>query len=42
MSFKDIQIKTEYRSGKCDVVKDFYIPVLAQAEKYKRAVCFFS
>ena len=42
MSFKDIQIKTEYRSGKCDVVKDFYIPVLAQAKKYKRAVGFFS
>ena len=42
MSFKDIEIKTEYRSGKSDVIKDFYIPVLAQARRYKRAVGFFS
>ena len=42
MSFKDIEIKTEYRSGKSDVIKDFYVPVLAQARKYKRAVGFFS
>lgn len=42
MSFKDLEIKTEYRSGKSNVIKDFYIPVLAQAGKYKRAVGFFS
>ena len=42
MSFKDIEIKTEYRSGKSDVIKDFYIPVLSRAVKYKRAVGFFS
>lgn len=42
MSFRDIEIKTEYRSGKSDVIKDFYVPVLAQARKYKRAVGFFS
>ena len=27
MSFKDIEIKTEYRSGKSNVIGDFYIPV---------------
>lgn len=42
MSFKDIEINTEYRSGKSDVIKDFYIPVLSRAVKYKRAVGFFS
>ena len=42
MSFRDIEIKTEYRSGKSDVIKDFYIPVLSRAVKYKRAVGFFS
>lgn len=42
MSFKDIKLNTEYRSGKSDVIKDFYIPVLSRAVKYKRAVGFFS
>lgn len=42
MSFQNIKIKTEYRSGKSDVIKDFYIPVLSCAVKYKRAVGFFS
>lgn len=42
MSFKEIEIKTEYRSGRSDVIKDFYIPVLSSAVKYKRAVGFFS
>ena len=42
MSFKDIEIKTEYRSGQSNVIGDFYIPVLSQAVKYQRAVGFFS
>lgn len=42
MSFKNLSIKTEYRSGKCKVINDFYIPVLSQAKNYKRAVGFFS
>ncbi len=42
MSFKDIEIKTEYRSGKSNVIKDFYVPVLSRAKIYKRAVGFFS
>lgn len=42
MSFKDEEIKTEYRSGKSNVIRDFYIPVLSQAVIYKRAVGFFS
>lgn len=42
MSFLDIEIKDEYRSGQSDVVRDFYIPVLSKAVMYKRAVGFFS
>lgn len=42
MSFKDIEVKTEYRSGSSNVIGDFYIPVLSHAIKYKRAVGFFS
>ena len=42
MSFTDIEIKTEYRSGKSNVIGDFYIPVLSRAVKYQRAVGFFS
>lgn len=42
MSFVDIEIKTEYRSGKSNVIGDFYIPMLSHAVKYQRAVGFFS
>ena len=42
MSLKDISIKTEYRSLLDNVAKDFYIPLLSCAEKYQRAVGFFS
>ncbi len=42
MSFKDIVIKTEYRSGKSNVIGDFYIPVLSHTVRYQRAVGFFS
>lgn len=42
MSFKDIELKTEYRSGQSNVIGDFYVPVLSHAAKYKRAVGFFS
>lgn len=41
-SFRELDLNTEYRSGKSDVIKDFYIPVLSRAVKYKRAVGFFS
>lgn len=42
MTFKDIAIKTEYRTGKSNVIQDFYIPVLSKATNYKRAVGYFS
>ncbi len=42
MSFKDIELKPEYRSKLDNVIRDFYIPVLKQATVYKRAVGFFS
>ena len=42
MSFKDLTIKTEYRSLLDNVAKSFYIPLLSCAVKYQRAVGFFS
>lgn len=42
MSLQDIGIKSEYRSLIDNVAKDFYIPLLKQANLYKRAVGFFS
>ena len=38
----DTWIKTEYRSLIDNVVQDFYIPLLKEADTYKRAVGFFS
>lgn len=42
MSFRDIELKPEYRSRLDNVIRDFYNPVLKQAVAYKRAVGFFS
>ena len=44
MSLKDHDagIKSEYRSLIDNVVQDFYIPLLQEANSYKRAVGFFS
>lgn len=38
----DAGIKTEYRSLIDNVVQDFYIPLLKEANSYRRAVGFFS
>ena len=42
MSLRDITLKSEYRTLKDDIAKDFYIPALKQSISYKRAVGFFS
>jgi superfamily II DNA or RNA helicase len=42
MALSDLDIKKEYRNLQCDVIKDFYIPILKEAVIYKRAVGFFS
>jgi len=42
MNFKNLQLKTEYRTGVSDVVRDFFEPLLSNAVSYKRAVGFFS
>ena len=42
MSLRDITLKTEYRTLKDNIAKDFYIPALKQSISYKRAVGFFS
>ncbi len=38
----EIEIKEEYRSLQDDIVKEFYYPLLRAAQKYQRAVGFFS
>ena len=42
VNFKDISIKSEYRSLLDNVAQEFYIPLLSCAVKYQRAVGFFS
>ena len=44
MSIRDLDysIKSEYRSLIDNVVQDFYVPLLSEADTYKRAVGFFS
>ena len=42
MSFKELSIESEYRSGENDIIREFYLPLLYEAKEYKRAVGFFS
>lgn len=42
MALSDLYIAKEYRNFKCDVINDFYIPILSNAVMYKRAVGFFN
>lgn len=42
MGFRNINLKSEYRSLIDDIPRDFYIPLLNEAVIYKRAVGFFS
>ena len=42
MSFKDVEIKQEYRSFNDNMVEDFYYPLLSKAKLYERTVGFFS
>lgn len=42
MNFRELILKKEYRSLEHCVVNDFYIPVLTESVKYRRAVGFFS
>lgn len=42
MAFSDLYIAKEYRNLKCDVINDFYVPILSNAVMYKRAVGFFN
>lgn len=39
---KDVPWKTVYRSDEDDLLQDFYLPALNQAERYDRAVGYFS
>ena len=42
MSLKDLNIEVEYRSKHIDIATNFYIPLLKEANIYKRAVAYFS
>lgn len=38
----DLNLQSDYRSDRCDLVQDFYIPCLKNSMLYSRAVEFFS
>jgi len=42
VGLSDLLIQDEYRSDRVDIIRDFYLPCLANATVYKRAVGFFS
>lgn len=42
MSLRDVKVKIEYRTLIDDMAKEFYIPLLKEANLYKRAVGYFS
>lgn len=42
LTLRDIDIRTEYRSDRSDVVGDFYVPALKASQSYDRAVGFFA
>ena len=42
LSFRHLSWKHKYRSGADNLLEDFYIPILSRAQRYDRAVGFFS
>lgn len=42
MSFRELEIRQEYRTFDDDIINEFYIPILKQSKIYKRAVGFFT
>ena len=42
MSFRDVEVKMEYRTLLDNMAREFYVPLLRESVSYKRAVGFFS
>ena len=42
MNLKSIDFREEYRSDEADIIADFYIPCLSNANLYRRAVGYFT
>lgn len=42
MTLAELDLKTEYRSDKDDLVRDFYLPCLQRSKLYRRAVGYFT
>lgn len=42
MALPDIQLKTSYRTGRDDLVNDFFVPCLSESVTYRRAAGYFS
>ena len=42
MALSEVSVRPEYRTFRDDVPREFYIPLLSQACRYRRAVGFFS
>lgn len=41
-SLRELRLKTSYRKGDADIASGFYVPCMANAKSYDRAVGFFS
>ena len=41
MSLSNLQISPIYKSKDCNVIKDFYVPVLSQSKHYDRVSAYF-
>lgn len=42
MSLQALTLKTSYRSGRDDLVNDFFVPCLSESTQYRRAAGYFS
>lgn len=42
MALNSLEIRRKYKTVECNIVNDFYIPVLSHSNKYYRAVGYFS
>src|SRR4051812_44616399 len=42
MSLEELPLLRRYRTGRHDLVQDFYVPCLSEARSYRRAVGYFT
>src|SRR5258708_4629922 len=42
MSFLDLNLRNTLDTSTCDLIQDFFVPLLAESDRYDRGVGFFS